>query len=275
MSHDEVGYWSEIKLDIIKKYAKAYSTIISKQPKFYHMYIDAFAGSGTHIRKKTNDLILGSPLNALNITPPFREFHLIDIETNKIDALKEAIGSRDDVTIYPGDCNIILLNQVFPKVDYKDYKRALCLLDPYGLHLNWNVMKTAGTMGSIELFLNFPILDMNRNVLWRDPQKVKQSQIERMNAFWGDESWREIAYKPSIQTNLFGLQEKEKVTNDNIAEAFRQRLIKVAGFKYVLKPMPMRDKGKTLYYLFFAAQKPVADKIVRDIFNKYKDRGKQ
>lgn len=29
---DEIGYWSEVKLDIVRKYASAYSTIMAKQP---------------------------------------------------------------------------------------------------------------------------------------------------------------------------------------------------------------------------------------------------
>jgi hypothetical protein len=32
LQHDEIGYWSEVKLDIVKKYASAYSTIMAKQP---------------------------------------------------------------------------------------------------------------------------------------------------------------------------------------------------------------------------------------------------
>lgn len=28
--YDEVGYWSELKLDIVRKYAQAYSTVLSK-----------------------------------------------------------------------------------------------------------------------------------------------------------------------------------------------------------------------------------------------------
>ena len=85
---------------------------------------------------------------------------------------------------------------------YEDYKRGLCLLDPYGLHLDWQVIYTAGQMRSIEIFLNFPIADMNRNVLRRDENKVDDSQLERMNRFWGDESWKEAAY--STEGNLFG-----------------------------------------------------------------------
>jgi len=100
--YDEIGYWSEIKLDIIREYAAAYTRILSSQssPKFYHIYIDAFAGAGTHISKST------------------------------------------------------------------------------------------GQMKSIEIFLNFPVADMNRNVLWRKPDEVSRSQIKRMNRFWGDGSWR-------------------------------------------------------------------------------------
>ena len=32
--------------------------------------------------------------------------------------------------------------------------------------------------------------------------------------------------------------------------------------------------GAVVYYLFFASQKPVAQKIVTSIFKKYRDRGK-
>ena len=41
---DEIGYWSEVKLDIVKKYAKAYSTIIAKQQSITaHVYVDEAA----------------------------------------------------------------------------------------------------------------------------------------------------------------------------------------------------------------------------------------
>lgn len=276
MSHDEVGYWSEIKLDIIKKYATEYSKILAHQsnPSFYHIYIDAFAGSGIHLSRTTGEFIHGSPLNALNVKPPFREYHLIDLKKDKIASLNKLVKNRNDVKIYQGDCNEVLIKEVFPKAKYKDYKRALCLLDPYGLHLNWDVIYTAGKMKSIEIFLNFPIYDINLNVLFHDPKKAKQSQINRFTAYWGDESWRDIAYEPSQQTNIFGTMEEQKVTNEVVAEAFRRRLLEVAGFKFVPKPIPMRDKGRTIYYLFFASQKPVAKEIVEYIFNKYKDMGK-
>lgn len=269
LKFDEIGYWSEIKLDIVKEYASAYSTILAAQrkPRLYHVYIDAFAGAGIHMSRTTKEFVSGSPLNALLVDPPFREYHLIDLDRNKIAALREVAGSRSDVCMYEGDCNEVLLTHVFPNVRYDDYRRGLCLLDPYGLHLNWEVIQKAGEMQTIDMFLNFPVADMNRNVLWRNPEGVKPRQIQRMNAFWGNASWRDIAY--TTKKDLFGLREKED--NETIARAFRKRLKDIAGFAQVPAPMPMRNsKGAIVYYLFFASQKLVAGNIIKDIFKKYR-----
>jgi three-Cys-motif partner protein len=269
LQFDTIGYWSEVKLDIIKDYAQAYSQILSKQ-SLKHVYIDAFAGAGQHISKKTGGFIPGSPSIALSIQPPFHEYHFIDLNPHKVAELEKIKGQRKDVFVYHEDCNQILTKDVFPRALYKDYKRRLCLLDPYGLHLNWEVIYTAGQMKTIDMFLNFPVADMNRNVIWKNPDGVDPADLVRMNKFWGDESWKKVAY--STDKNLFGYLEKED--NEVIAEGFKLRLNKVAGFKYISDPLPMRNSnGATIYYLFFASQQKVAYKIIKDIFNKYKDRG--
>ncbi len=272
--YDKIGYWSEIKLDIVREYASAYSTIMAAQrhPRLTHVYIDAFAGAGVHISRTTGEFVSGSPLNALLVDPPFAEYHLIDLDSRKVQSLRRLVQGRPEVRIYEGDCNEILLNDVFPRVAYKDYRRALCILDPYGLHLSWRVVQVAGQMRSIDLFLNFPVMDMNRNVLWRVPENVDPRQAARMTGFWGDESWRKAAY--DTQGNLFGWE--EKTDNQTVVDAFRRRLEAVAGFRHVPEPMPMRNlQGAVVYYLFFASQKPVAEDIIKHIFSKYVDRGRR
>jgi three-Cys-motif partner protein len=273
----EIGYWSEIKLDIIREYASAYSGILAAQmrPRLKHIYIDGFSGSGVHVAKSTRDLVWGSPTSVLLVRPAFKEYHFIDLDEGSIDTLERQVRSctqgpydPDSTFFYNGDCNRVLLSDVFPRVKYEEYTRGLCLLDPYGLHLDWNVIRTAGHMRSIEIFLSFPIMDINRNVLRRDPTTTSPSQAERLTRYWGDESWRNAAY--SSTDNLFGYE--EKTSNEALANAFRERLKCVAGFNYVPHPMPMKNsKGAVVYYLYFAAQKPVASKIVRHIFNKYRD----
>ncbi len=157
LKFDEIGYWSEIKLDIIREYASAYSKILSgqKSPELYHIYIDAFAGAGIHVSKATGGFVPGSPVNALSVYPPFKEYHFIDLDELKIDSLENIAGTREDVFTYHGDCNSILHEKVFLRARFKDYKRALCILDPYGLHLNWEVLCEAGQMGSIDIFKKY------------------------------------------------------------------------------------------------------------------------
>lgn len=264
---DEIGPWSEIKLEIIKEYAKAYSIILSKQSNLKHIYIDAFAGAGIHLSKNKNDFIFGSPHNALNVEPPFKHYYFIDLDNNKTSLLKRIIDQKKNVTILSGDCNIRLLNEIFPKIKYEEFKRALCLLDPYGLHLNWKVLAKAGQLKTIDIFINFPLMDMNRNILGRKrPKEVKQSQTDRMNAFWGDESWKDIVYN----ADLFNQPCKDTEGNKKIALAFKNRLKKVAGFKYVPDPIQMKCEKKILYYLFFASHNETGSKIARQIFDKYK-----
>jgi hypothetical protein len=40
---------------------------------------------------------------------------------------------------------------------------------------------------------------MNRNAIWRSPDKAPQDGIDRMNRFWEDVSWRRAAYIESDQ----------------------------------------------------------------------------
>jgi hypothetical protein len=45
----------------------------------------------------------------------------------------------------------------------------------------------------------------------------------------------------------------------------------VAGFQFVPEPLPMKNStNAVVYYLFFASQKPIAQKIIDAIFKKYR-----
>lgn len=263
---DEIGAWSEIKLEIIHKYAKAYSIILNKQG-FIHAYIDGFSGAGIHVSRATGGTVPGSPTIALEIQPPFSEYHFVDLNKKKIDHLRSCVTEQENVFTYHKDCNKVLVETIFPRIKFEERRRALCLLDPYGLHLSWEAIRLAGQMRTIELFINFPVVDINRNVLWKNPEGVSPADIARMNFFWGDESWRDVAYRS--EGDLFGFS--HKTDNEAISEGFRQRLLNVAGFKHVPKPIPMRNKFKAIvYYLFFASPNETANKIVTDIFKKYR-----
>jgi three-Cys-motif partner protein len=267
---DEIGYWSELKLDIIEKYGAAYTSAFNKT-HLKKYYIDGFSGPGVHLSKQTGAEIDGSPARALKVTPPFDGFYFIDVDAEKTAYLRKQFGSRSDVHIYTGDCNAILTNELLRTIQWEQYNRALCVLDPYGLQLDWEVMWQAGQSRAVDMFLNFPVMDMNRNAIWKNPDKIPPGGVERMTRFWGDESWKQAAYATSPQTGLFGAPETVKQANEQIVSAFKKRLKEVAGFAHVAEPLPMRNSTKAVvYYLFLASPKSVAEKIIEHIFSKYR-----
>jgi three-Cys-motif partner protein len=224
-----------------------------------------------HVAKKTGAEVEGSPTIALNVQPRFDAYCFIDLNADKTGYLRTICGDRQDVDIHTGDSNKYLTETVLPAIQYKKFTRALCLLDPYGLHLDWEVMLQAGQSKAVDMFLNFPVMDMNRNAIWKDPSKVPKGGIDRMNKFWGDESWRDAAYGEPPQGNLFGSEPPVKLRNKDIVAAFTKRLKEVAGFGYVPEPLPMKNsKNAVVYYLFLASPKAVAGKIITDIFDKYR-----
>ena len=100
---DEIGYWSELKLEIVEKYGSAYTNAFANQKGLKSIYIDAFAGAGIHVSKRTGEQIEGSPARALKVSPPFDHFYFIDMDADKTNYLASLCKDRTDVTIHTGD----------------------------------------------------------------------------------------------------------------------------------------------------------------------------
>ena len=271
ITFDEINSWSEVKLEIIREYAIPYMDIMRKN-RFTAHYVDGFCGSGVHLSQDSRDIVPGSPLQVLDISKPFDTYHFVDLDGDKTSVLKEICESEfpdRSTEIVTGDCNEVLMH-ILPRFSRGNYDRLFCLLDPYGLHLKWDVIEKMGTMGIVDLILHFPIMDINRNAIWKNPHEVPQAGIERMNSFWGDETWKNIAYTDDPQQNLFGDPKKMKQENITIANAFKDRLKKHGKFEYVPNPIPMKNsRNAVVYYLFFASQNKTANKIANHLFNKY------
>jgi three-Cys-motif partner protein len=269
MNLDEIGPWSEIKLDILRDYAAPYSKILTSHG-FHHGYIDAFSGAGLHIRKGDGEEVLGSPLVALRVQPPFNEYHFIDLDGERVEFLKGQVGSRPDVKFYKADSNQVMLESVLPRFSYVKRTRALCVLDPYKLTLDWRVVCAAGNSQAVEVFINFPVMHMNRNCKQEDLSKILPGELVAMDRFWGDRSWHSAMFQPSPQKNLFGVEELDKTENRDLVNVYCQRLTEVAGFGFVAEPLAMRNsRNAIVYYLIFAGPSRTGWKIVQDIYRKY------
>jgi three-Cys-motif partner protein len=181
---DEIGAWSELKLEIVQKYGAAYTKAFAGHKRLKKYYIDAFSGAGVHVSKRTGEQVEGSPARALKVSPPFNHFYFIDMHPGKTAHLEQLCKGRRDVTVVNADATLYLTQTLLPTIHYAKFNRALCLLDPYGLHLDWEVMLQAGQSQAVDMFLNFPVMDMNMNAIWHTAEKASKDGIDRMNRFW-------------------------------------------------------------------------------------------
>jgi len=143
--------------------------VAQRRPALYHVYIDAFAEQACTYRKSTGQLSRQSfecitDCASIQGVPPDRSGLTED------GYVRQLTDGYNNVNVYDGDCNTGVTERGLPRVKYEDYRRGLLSAGPYGLHLDWAVVQMASVMRSIEIFLNFPVMDMNRNVLWGDPK---------------------------------------------------------------------------------------------------------
>jgi hypothetical protein len=80
--------------------------------------------------------------------------------------------------------------------------------------LEWEVIYRAGQSRAVDLFLNFPVMDMNRNAIWKSQEKAPAGGVERMTRYWGNDSWKDVAYAESPQGG-FGFLGREIQKQDN------------------------------------------------------------
>ncbi|MFM7345853.1 MAG: three-Cys-motif partner protein TcmP [Tagaea sp.] len=287
---DEIGEWSERKIEIVREYAKPFSQIISKNG-LTALYVDGLAGGGEARRKRPRTApdsatlpltIDGTPLSAgaetilttaarivSEVTPRFAKYIFIDADRQKTLAMQHRCSELPDINVdvINSDVSQTFLARVIPEIRASRKNRALCFLDPYGMHISWNVFQALGATGHAEVFINFPTLDIVRNVLRDSPSLIEPQHAERMNLLWGDDFWRQVAFKkqPGLFDAVF-----EKQSGDHIAMAFQERLIHHGGFKFVSKPLPFKNKQNgLLYHLLFATQKKVALKIANAVMKKW------
>ncbi len=270
---DEVGKWTEDKLNILEKYLNAYTKIFKNQNfKGYH-YIDAFAATGRHISKEDQRLIKGSPRIALSLKYPFTSYTFIEKDSKRVEKLKklrEEYSDRD-IEIIQDDCNNALIKFIVPRIRYEYYERGFVFLDPYGLHVKMETIKNISETGALEVFVNFSIMAYNRTMGVSNPQ---EDNINRMHDIMGDSEWRnEIT---SVQYTL-NLTEEADLTYlnkhwKNLVTAYKKRLQKI--FKFVSTPLYMTNtKNAPLYALIFAGHNETGKEIMENIINKH-TRGK-
>jgi len=283
------GSWTQDKLERVRKYLVAYSTILSNRAHRY-AYIDAFAGTGYHElkKRKTTDILNlypeedepemaafldGSARLALEVEPRFHKYIFIEKSKRKAAELEKLRGEfpdkRDDISIETKEANTYL--QKLCGRPWKDH-RAVLFLDPFVMQVTWKTLEAVAKTRAIDTWILFPVSGVNR-LLKRDA-KIRASWRNRLDTMFGEPNWFDRFF-PVRDGGLFDADpDKRDKTADmvRIGKYFNERLESifagVAGNPYTL----YNTRGAPLYLLCFAAANPhaakTAIKIAQDILKR-------
>ena len=209
------------------------------------IYIDLYCGAGRSKVKKTNKILLGSPMLALNLPDQYSRYIFCDEEEKNINTLKLRVEKdfpNVDAHYIIGDSNIIIKDvlKLIPKYSKTNKVLSFCFVDPFALNIHYDTIKKLS-----QFFVDFLILQ----ALSMDGKRNEKYYIEpandRIDKFLGLSNWR-------------SLWEQERITDSSfqrfLAKKFAQQMVLMGYEKQSLKKMiEMRSEEKNLplYHLAF------------------------
>lgn len=291
MAVSTVGPWAREKLERLRKYLEAYTTILSTKSFEGFYYIDAFAGPGSHEIKRPkqdddiNQMLLdisrfgsdqkeqkaflaGSPRVALEIPSPFKAYFFVEKSAERISELqklKAEYGGRRQIQIRPVECNQYLFSQVArnAKIDWKR-NRAVVFLDPFGMQVQWKTIEALAETKAVEIFLNFPVGMAIQRLLLRAGEFTAKQRLTLDNYF-GASTWFDALYKK--EKTLFADEQVTKLerSGERLVNWYRDHL--KTKFAFVSKAALIQNTRRGhLYYLLLATHNRTGYKIANDIF---------
>ena len=166
VEHKFGGAWTEIKLDVLRKYLNFYTKALKKQ-RFKLLYIDAFAGTGNRTETLPAYPILGeeekiitydgSARIALKVDPPFDEYLFIESDKKRVKELEKLKNefSNQCIKIENTDANEIISDIAKKNIWNTNEYRGVIFIDPYGLEINWTTLEAVASTKSLDVWFLF------------------------------------------------------------------------------------------------------------------------
>jgi three-Cys-motif partner protein len=278
-SHQFGGRWTEEKLERLRKYLVAYTTIFKSNERASYLrtaFVDAFAGTGTFtMTRDTNDALLtdstdvydeeaqsfqkGSAQIAIEVEPSFDQYLFVEKKAahiHELEKLRSQFPNKaDQIKIVQGDANVVL-KEWCQQTDWHT-NRAVVFLDPYGMAVEWRTIEAIAHTQAADLWILFPLGQAVNRLLTRSGPP-SGAWAERLTQFFGTEEWKAAFYRPRQQLSLFDTEEAlEKGVNlGGIGQYFVDRLSTIFA-QVAENPLPLRNsRNVPIYLLCFAAANP-------------------
>lgn len=285
------GNWTTDKLERIRKYLKAYTTIMRKQNFNQFMYVDAFAGTGwlTLKQNEPSELPLfpditeenskinldGSARIALQVEPRFTKYIFVEKDKKRfkqLENLKQEFSDRD-ILLENSDANVFIREICENRNWIQRRERAVLFLDPYGMQVPWQTVVAIAQTEAIDLWYLFPIGVALNRLLKKDGQ-INEPCRRKIDIIIGTTEWYNLFYREKIQMGLFGEELTiQKVADFDFIKGYFVERLKTIFPGVANNPRLLYNSRNTpLYLLCFASGNPrgapTAIKIAQDILRR-------
>lgn len=276
------GNWTEEKLSRVKKYLKAYTTIMRCHFQKFS-YIDAFAGTGYRTApaevldllkafddEETQEFLDGSARIALDVQPEFSSYVFVEKSKKhfrELEKLRSEFPDKSDrIEIVNREANEYL--EDICKRDWL-HQRAVLFLDPYGMQVRWTTIQAIAETRAIDLWYLFPLGVAVNRLLPRDGQ-ISPSWKTALDTIFGTQEWYEAFYRREKYRDMFGnpLEKTTKTADTKAIKRFLVERLKTVFATGGVAENPLllyNHCNNPLYLLCFAAGNPKGAKTAVDI----------
>jgi three-Cys-motif partner protein len=262
-----IGIWTLEKLAILHLYFHGFTSASGKAGG--GVCIDGLAGPGLcEVRgaRMPPRFVWGSPLLAARTTPPFGRCIFIESRLRSANTLAERTKSYSRrVTVRAED-----VNDELPKVVRDEVPRqapCFCLLDPEGLELSWQTIRStalvAGRRRKPEFLVLFPSSWLMRLL----PRKGIVNRLHEgiLDRLMPGRGWRD-SYQLRLQRKISPSEAK-----DQYVELYREGFEEL-GYRAFSHPIQAPSipggKRRERYQLIFATEHEAGAKIMLDVFER-------
>ncbi len=199
----------------------------------------------------------GSAVRALEVNPPFGHYLFIERNVDRASELSQLKAKFPDkaarIEVINESANTALKSWLDKTNWVKN--RAVVFLDPFGMSVDWEMLKRIADTRAIDLWYLCPIFAINRMLVKN--QLPPEAWQRRLTEQFGTEEWKAKFYSENSNPAL--LEELASTTNFVKTATYRtvrdfliSRLNSI--FKAVSEPLVLSNsKGSPLFLFIFAA----------------------
>lgn len=267
----DVGPWSREKLGILRNYLPAMTQICTEKRRPCY-YVDGLAGPGINRileRRRGNKppidrgRVMGSPMIAVNIEPPFTSCLFMDQSPKAVKALRTRTATDPRVEVRRGDVNRDLLPAM--RETLEPTSPGLVVLDPEGVsEVRWATIEQITDFRPGRRHPEILILFDTDALERMTPMYAVDPHLEEvLNGLYGHDRWKQIH-----ERKVRGLLDTEDARTEYVnlyAQGFRD-----LGYAFapIGRDVNARGRGGSLKYtLIFATDVRAGHDVMQWCFN--------